>query len=811
MLSLPAPPLVLIDIDNTVAPYGASVAEIELALDLWISHLSPIVSEIQFVSNAVHEGLVEPAGAVLSEHATKPFYSPKARSGDPIVVVGDQVLTDGLLAARLGATWIQLAITEGRAEPLWPRLLRALGRVVALFAFESAHPANPSKHSIESRRSLLISEYQAAREDDRSFAPTVAALASLAVVLYGGIIVLLIQTCPDHPAVDACKPEGNATPVSEWLYVVAPLGPLAVASYGILFTIPHLVRSYYGRAVERELWKHPSEVFTLQSDEGPNWELPMPSWLHINTNLASVSRAPPRIRALWLGTYLVGAGALIGGTVALLVRVPSETLRSLAFAFYGLVVLLLVSVVHFILASTHRGIWYPKILQVFSRPVKLRALGARATRHRKLVRVLLLPRPREIVKWAFIPGSALIALLASGDLSTAQWWHVAYVVVAFEAILYQGRYLINDLIDSETDDPNRVANERFPFHANPAAAQVATLTVVTRLFVFVGLAVFAPDTRLRVGLAWAGLLTVLTAISYEYLRRLTNSREEQSSSPRWTDRLVYSWVGTGYAIRVSLGIWIVDSFASSHASQVAAAAFGAALGSMFVTMSWALLGTKRLLATAQGTDMSMTHNQAHLMPLVYQNLRQPGIPAITERDPSRPCDVPVSRDEQKDPQNWRVLASPTRLRSWWDRAFVVSTALAVAMAFSWDADVLLSRPLSAVDLIWPLAIVGPALLLTLVHSAKSLLIPIVALAGSSPLLGWWFPTASWTAWGVVALPPTMAIGLYLFFRGATYREIAAPFKEWAQSLACLPLGLGAVLLRWLQKAGRKQGQPNTPG
>ncbi len=52
----------------------------------------------------------------------------------PVAVAGDQVLTDGLLAWRLGASFLHWQVAG--SMPRWPRLQRWIGRIAAPFLFK---------------------------------------------------------------------------------------------------------------------------------------------------------------------------------------------------------------------------------------------------------------------------------------------------------------------------------------------------------------------------------------------------------------------------------------------------------------------------------------------------------------------------------------------------------------------------------------------------------------------------------------------------------------------------------------------------
>jgi hypothetical protein len=55
-------------------------------------------------------------------------------SGQPVWVVGDQVLTDGILAWRLGATFVHLALDTG-AEAQRQAVMRRIGGWLARMLF----------------------------------------------------------------------------------------------------------------------------------------------------------------------------------------------------------------------------------------------------------------------------------------------------------------------------------------------------------------------------------------------------------------------------------------------------------------------------------------------------------------------------------------------------------------------------------------------------------------------------------------------------------------------------------------------------
>jgi len=122
--------VLIFDVDNTLAPQGAPLEEFGMlvngALDRF--ETSPGVERVIALTNGPQRG----APRMISR-GNKPWTT-RRRLGLrevrlPIVVVGDQVLTDGMLAWRLGATFLHLVIDDEREEPR-QAAMRRMGKVV---------------------------------------------------------------------------------------------------------------------------------------------------------------------------------------------------------------------------------------------------------------------------------------------------------------------------------------------------------------------------------------------------------------------------------------------------------------------------------------------------------------------------------------------------------------------------------------------------------------------------------------------------------------------------------------------------------
>jgi predicted HAD superfamily phosphohydrolase YqeG len=130
-----SPRTLVIDIEPLVAYWHGT----QHALDSGIAHVLdlvaavPSVAVICFATNSGRRPSVQPrstkAEVVYLASARKPVHiTPYLNFPRPGVVIGDQVLTDGLLARRLGYAFLHYRAPLAGA-PVRPQLLEGLGRL----------------------------------------------------------------------------------------------------------------------------------------------------------------------------------------------------------------------------------------------------------------------------------------------------------------------------------------------------------------------------------------------------------------------------------------------------------------------------------------------------------------------------------------------------------------------------------------------------------------------------------------------------------------------------------------------------------
>jgi predicted HAD superfamily phosphohydrolase YqeG len=136
------PATVVADVEPLVAAWDSAAAEVERRAARFAEKLAAAMPRtlrlLVFASNSrmpVPADLrAENIDIVFVSAARKPWVTRYlAAAPRPIVVVGDQVVTDGLLAVRLRAAFIHF-IAEDR-PPWWPRLQAVIGKPVARIVF----------------------------------------------------------------------------------------------------------------------------------------------------------------------------------------------------------------------------------------------------------------------------------------------------------------------------------------------------------------------------------------------------------------------------------------------------------------------------------------------------------------------------------------------------------------------------------------------------------------------------------------------------------------------------------------------------
>jgi predicted HAD superfamily phosphohydrolase YqeG len=126
--------VLIFDADNTLAPQGAPLDRFGDLVNRAIDRFEALagVERVIVLSNGPQRGV-----ARMVARGNKPWTS-RRRLGlqrdSRVVVIGDQILTDGFLAWRWGGPFLHLVIDQ-EGEAARQAVMRAVGKVVATILF----------------------------------------------------------------------------------------------------------------------------------------------------------------------------------------------------------------------------------------------------------------------------------------------------------------------------------------------------------------------------------------------------------------------------------------------------------------------------------------------------------------------------------------------------------------------------------------------------------------------------------------------------------------------------------------------------
>lgn len=142
-----APGTLIVDVEPLVAWWDSGQEPLDSGVASMVGQLGGLagLSVLCFATNSVRRPSRIPAAAsaevVYLASAGKPLQLAQYQSlPGPGVVIGDQVLTDGILARRLGYRFLHYC-PEPAGMPIGPRLLRYCGRPLLPLVFRGARSA----------------------------------------------------------------------------------------------------------------------------------------------------------------------------------------------------------------------------------------------------------------------------------------------------------------------------------------------------------------------------------------------------------------------------------------------------------------------------------------------------------------------------------------------------------------------------------------------------------------------------------------------------------------------------------------------
>ena len=423
--------------------------------------------------------------------------------------------------------------------------------------------------------SVLLADYQAARDDNREQQTQMVTLLGVSIALLAGVYVVVLQSAPFNTSASALQ----LNPVITFLI---PTVPLIILAYTIWCAAGVALRGYYSRALERAILARQGVRIALHRD------IQAPVSSHLEALLFRPRTGFMRMRAL---SNLVFIAPFI--LYAAVVILTSLTLKSLLLraCLIGLYVGLS--------GFAFWVVWTTSVdprrffLRLYERvPTELdRPLDAPRKKdisdQRQLWSYLLLPRLAESLKSVlFLVAAALTALAYGLESSTISAVLIYWFI--FEFLAYQARYALNDLrgLPKDRAHPASAERGRLP-DIGPLWFQIAVTEAM--IIIRVSLAVIAlwilpTAADRRAGAIFLAALLVMT-ISYEIIRSVAAKQKGGRCAGAW-DWVVYAGIGLGYGLRGAVGSWFGSTGRIGTASEGLAFAMYALLGMGGVLVVW---------------------------------------------------------------------------------------------------------------------------------------------------------------------------------------------------------------------------------
>ncbi len=433
----------------------------------------------------------------------------------------------------------------------------------------------------EIRIRLLIEDYNNLRDDERYFT------SAQGNILYLGLTVLAALFF----VVKDISDSGSKVKYPDGLVAAMPLVVLAFLAFSEYLGAQAIIRSFYARALERELRGYVNSAGrTLRSVAGTAGlagqsldSLRLLSFTEFQANYSSMNNF--RSFGFFLRTVAFGALSVVfGGLSAYLSLQVGWTWRIPMWLFYGPVVAVILW--DNIQSTRGKSFFAAQRMAVGRRlGTPLEPVPEEERKGRSLLGYLVLPRPDDLItKSGFTVAGTWLGAIVSSPQAMAP---LIVLVVSIEFLAYQARYQWNDIRGADEDQsaPCAAARGRLPGGAGNIPASFAAMVMRIAL---VGWAVALIDdvtpwsTHACVVLAVSVPAVFSLALVYEALRATIRRR---GCSPMLLG-LVLSVVSLGYPLRFWLG-WSASGGTWSVGLGLTLIALSA-LGVLFVSLTWVL-------------------------------------------------------------------------------------------------------------------------------------------------------------------------------------------------------------------------------
>ncbi|MEU4209184.1 hypothetical protein AB0F13_04115 [Streptomyces sp. NPDC026206] len=614
---------------------------------------------------------------------------------------------------------------------------------------------------------VLVLDYTMAREDERTFQAIQATVAGFAVALLAVTATVASETCKLRKL-----PRNNPSckdPPDIFLAAV-PSIPLALLAFLELLGLVASLRSYYLRAVEKELRQYTAPLSEL---EGIGAVRPV-SYMGIMTEVTTLRRGRAGYRVLSVMIMFIALFFFGGMTIYIAMELGGRYRIAMLVA-YGFAF----SILAFDVAAATFGArsTFLKIAKRFVERQSKPILSGAVASGRGLGSYLAIPRPEDWVKWLFIP--VVFVITSWSGSSGFRWGRMLIILLIVEYLVYSARYQWNDVrgLKDDAEHPEKRARRRLPISRDAARQRF-----------FVGSSLFLAFLRLIIAgivgyytglLSFALVLTGLVfsvAAVYEFLRAVESAHPVAA-------RGLWLVVGAGYSVRFLAGVVAAD-MPLGGSMAIAGAVFSFFFGIMFVLLTWVLEGTSYCQADSDNiwhVAGERMQQKAHIISLlkclIHPEVRKGGMFLLMR--------------STEDCGDSTILEKRSLAGMPWNKAYLIASVSGALLA----ACLAHLRPLALIWVIVALSVIG-----AICVSLSDVPVPAVIFGVAVPvelllaeaLIGG-VPGAKN---GLLLISPWLITsGTYIGFRQQTYRRlknfpdlVAEAFEKFAHGTARLVVG-----------------------
>lgn len=638
---------------------------------------------------------------------------------------------------------------------------------------------NRSRHTLD----VLMADYLASRDDERTFTSVAATFFGLALT---ALSIMGFNLLSDCQLTGQLPPACHNTPV--YALAAAPLIPLALIAYMQITGSQATIRSFYLRALERDIRNSIalderqlasySPLIAASGIEGYS-PLMVASSTELKVASSSLSRGANGTRVL---TTLLFVSILIvfGGVTAISIAIVTLPWGLAMTGLYGGGALAIVREAH---RSTVGGrrVFQQTVRAAASRALEslaplAQAIGAASESPRRLTSYLILPRPEDLIKAPFFP----VLYLLSGIFHPAMAFSLGGLLrasilwISLELFIYQARYQINDIlgIDDDRSHPYNTTRGRLPTGSDDPevtadAIRASVLVVFVRLYCVV---IFCTIFVLDIAGQLAAYMVVVFGIAflYEVLRRARPTTPLATSLVSWS---IFVTVGLGYALRGIAGFVAAVPVGSypEPSIWIPVAAFLMFFGSLFVVCTW-ILDASSYCTKYVKARLKVDETDEQRIPWVRGLSHKPHLAWLL-------ADLRIALNESPEPE---TTNADTSLGSYSRTMLTQSHILSAMNVFTMAAGV-------------TSVIAGQALVGAQIDYHHWPLLLIAALGSTLICIG----GKAWRRWlWVLPVAGVVVIASWLTDLPTAVGAIAANFPTWPLAVPWLMAGL-IVVLPWL--------------